>query len=73
MKIIKYFFQFIIILIFFVIFKILGFKYASNFSGKIMSIVGPIFRSKKMMGSNIKKAMPNIKAMRVLNVGMCGS
>ena len=62
MKIIKYFFQFIIILIFFVIFKILGFKYASNFSGKIVSIVGPIFRSKKMMISNIKKAMPNINS-----------
>ena len=60
MRIIKYFFQFIIILIFFLIFKILGLKYASNFSGKVMGLVGPFFRSKKMMISNINKAIPNI-------------
>ena len=60
MKIIKYFFQFVIILTFFLIFKILGLKYASNFSGKVMSLVGPFFRSKKMIISNISKAIPNI-------------
>ena len=35
MKNIKYFFQFILIIIFFFVFKILGIKLASNFSGKI--------------------------------------
>ena len=62
MKIIKYFFQFIIILIFFVIFKILGKNYASNFAGKILSMIGPFFRSKKIIKSNIIKAIPNISS-----------
>ena len=62
MKIIKYFFQFIIILIFFVIFKILGKNHASNFAGKILSMIGPFFRSKKIIKSNIIKAIPNISS-----------
>ena len=35
-------------------------KLASNLSGKIFQIIGPIFRSKKLIYSNIKKAFPNI-------------
>ena len=62
MKIIKYFLQFIIILIFFMIFKILGQKNASNFSAKILSIIGPIFRSKKIIESNIVRAIPDINS-----------
>ena len=60
MKKIKYFFQFIIIIIFFSIFKILGFKLSSTLSGKLFEIIGPIFRSKKLIYSNIKKAFPDI-------------
>ena len=62
MKIIKYFLQFLIILIFFTIFKILGLKNASNFSGKIVSIIGPIFRSKKIIEANILRAIPDINS-----------
>ena len=47
MKIIRYFFEFLIILLLFVTFKILGFKLASNFGGYIGKIIGPFFRSKK--------------------------
>ena len=60
MKNIKYFFQFIIIIVFFLTFKILGIKFASFFSGKVFQIIGPLFRSKKLIYSNIKKAFPNI-------------
>ena len=60
MKSIKYFIQFFIILIFFLIFKILGLKYASYFSGKIVSLVGPLFRPKNLIKSNILKALPNL-------------
>ena len=60
MKIIKYFLQFILVILFFFVFKILGIKLASNLSGKIFQIIGPLFRSKKLMYSNIKKALPNI-------------
>ncbi len=60
MKKIKYFLQFILIIIFFFIFKILGIKLASDLSGKIFQTIGPLFRSKKLIFSNIKKAFPNI-------------
>jgi KDO2-lipid IV(A) lauroyltransferase len=61
MNTIKYFIQFIIIIIFFLIFKILNLKFASYLSGKIFSSLGPIFRSKKIIESNILKAIPNLK------------
>ena len=61
MKIIKYFIQFLIILILFFLFKILGLKLASYLSSKIVSTVGPIFRSKELIISNILKALPNLK------------
>jgi len=61
MKYIKYFFQFILIIILFLLFIILGCKKSSAFSGKLFEIVGPLFRSKKIIQSNIKKVYPEIK------------
>ena len=60
MKYIKYFLQFILIIFSFLIFKILGPKISSYASGKIFEIIGPYFRSKKIIHSNIKKAFPKI-------------
>ena len=60
MKIIKYFFQFLIIIIMFSIFKLLGLKTSSALSGKLFEKIGPLFRSKKLIHSNLKKAFPNI-------------
>ena len=59
MKIIKYFFEFIFIVILFIIFKILGFKLASNMGGYIGKKIGPLFRSKQTILNNIKNALPN--------------
>ena len=39
---IKYFFQFIFIFSLFIIFKLIGLKLASNFSSKIISLLGPL-------------------------------
>ena len=47
-------------IIFFCIFKILGFKKSSNLGGKLFEAIGPLFRSKKLIHSNIKKAIPDI-------------
>ena len=58
MKIIKYFFEFLIIIILFIIFKILGMKFASNLGSFIGGSLGPFFRSKKKITLNIKKALP---------------
>ena len=60
MKSIKYFIQFLIIFILFFIFKLLGLKFASYISGKIVSLIGPFFRSKNLIKSNILKALPNL-------------
>ena len=59
MKVIKYLIQFIIICIFYIIFKIIGVKLSSFLSGKLFEIIGPMFRSKKIINSNIKRAFPN--------------
>lgn len=60
MKKIRYFVEFLIIIFLLVIFKILGFKLASNLGGLIGRSVGPLFRSKKKILSNISKALPKI-------------
>ena len=67
MKIIKYFFQFIFIVIFFSLFKILGLKLSSALGGKIFEKVGPLFRSKNLIHTNIKKAFPEIE-LKNLNI-----
>ena len=53
MKFIKYFFQFIIILFLFFIFKILGYQKASNLGSKIGKKFGRFFRSDKVILQNI--------------------
>ena len=59
MKIIKYFFEFIFIIILLIIFKILGFKLASNMGGYIGKKIGPLFRSKQTILTNIRNALPS--------------
>ena len=61
MKNIKYFFQFIFIIILFSLFKILRLKLSSAIGGKIFEKIGPLFRSKNLIHSNIKKAFPEIE------------
>ena len=63
MKIIKYFFEFIIISFLFSIYKVLGLKISSLISGKLFEIFGPLFRSKKIIQSNIEKAFPKINLL----------
>ena len=60
MKKIKYFVEFLVIIFLLVIFKILGFKLASSIGGLIGRSIGPLFRSKKKILSNISKALPEI-------------
>ena len=60
MKIIKYFLQFLFIIIFFSLFKILGLSISSALGGKLFEKIGPLFRSKKLIHSNLKKAFPDI-------------
>ena len=68
MKLIKYFMQFLIISILFVIFKVLGLHFSSYLSGKLISFIGPFFRSKNLIKSNILKALPNLKLDEIKDI-----
>ena len=75
MKNIIYFFQFIFISIFFVIFKLIGYKNASNLGCFLGKKLGPKFRSKKIIEENFRKFNPTIddNKFRVLINEMCGN
>ena len=65
MKNIKYLFEFILIMFFFVIFKIIGLKLSSNIGGLLGNIFGPLIRKKKLIRNNILKALPNIDEKKI--------
>jgi len=60
MKIFVYLIQFLIISLLLVLFKILGYRMASNFGGLIGTFFGQMFRSKKLIENNIKKSLTKI-------------
>ena len=68
MKYIKYFFEFLFSIFFFLFFKIIGPKLSSKISGKIFEIIGPFFRSKKIIYNNIKRALPEIDENSLKNI-----
>tara|TARA_B100001123_G_C15323570_1_gene1028731 strand:+ start:1669 stop:2532 length:864 start_codon:yes stop_codon:yes gene_type:complete len=64
MKKLIYFFQFIIIYLLFIIFKILGYKNSSNFGFLIGKYIGPIFRSKNKI-NNIINQIDELKDKKI--------
>ncbi len=68
MKKIKYFFEFLIISILFCTYKILGLTISSFISGKIFEYVGPLFRSKQLIKSNIQRAIPEINQQEINDI-----
>ena len=61
MKIIKYFFEFIFIIPIFIIFKIIGYKNATNLGEIIGKKFGPLFRSNYKIQKNNKIFWPKIQ------------
>ena len=61
MKFVKYFFEFIIIILFFIFCKLLGVKKSSDFACKVFKKIGPLIRSNKKTLQHIKIAFPNIE------------
>jgi KDO2-lipid IV(A) lauroyltransferase len=59
MKLIKYFFQFLFIIFILTIFKIIGLRLSRVVASKFFLIVGPFFRSKKVIEKNISFAFSN--------------
>ena len=68
MKKIKYFFEFLIISSLFIIYKFLGLKISSHFSGKLFETFGPIFRSKNLIKTNIQRAIPKINSSTIKSI-----
>tara|TARA_A100001015_G_scaffold319913_1_gene444481 strand:- start:1346 stop:2206 length:861 start_codon:yes stop_codon:yes gene_type:complete len=56
MKSIKYFFEFLLIIIFFSIFKIIGYKRGSNLGNIFGRIFGPLFRPHKKILKNLENS-----------------
>jgi Kdo2-lipid IVA lauroyltransferase/acyltransferase len=65
MKIIKYFFQFLIISFLFFLFKIFGYKYSSDLGSILGKYLGPFFRSKKIIMNNLKRVFPDIEIKEI--------
>ena len=59
MKIINYFLQYLLIKLFFLICKIIGYKKASNLGKLVGEKVGPYLKSKKVIKNNINRILPN--------------
>ncbi len=68
MKYLKYIFEFFITVFCFIFFKIFGPNLSSNLSGKIFEKIGPLFRSKEIINSNIKRAIPNINSEEIKSI-----
>ena len=68
MKYIKYFFQFLLATICFILFKILGATLSSIISGKIFELIGPFFRSEEIINSNIKRALPDVDSEEIKKI-----
>ncbi len=65
MKFLKYFLQFIVISLFFLICKMIGYKNSSNLGAFIVGLIGPLFRSKKTINKNLKIAFPEISNEKI--------
>ena len=68
MKKFKYFFQFLFVIFFFFVFKLLGAKFSSFLSGKLFEFIGPLFRSKYIIQNNILRVFPNIQNKELKNI-----
>ena len=60
MKKFRYLIQYFIIIILFFIFRFIGLKFSTFLSGKLFTLVGPLFRSNKLIHSNLSRALPNL-------------
>ena len=68
MRYIKYLIEFLFVIIFFALFKILGPNNSSNLGGTLFEKIGHIFRPKKLIHSNIKRAIPDINSKNLKKI-----
>ncbi len=68
MKFIKYFFEYISIVILFAIFKLLGYRISSEIGYYIGKTFGPFFRSKKIIKDNLIKFDVSLTPEKIKNI-----
>ncbi len=68
MKFIRYFFEYILIIILFIIFKLLGYRVASEFGYYLGKTFGPLFRSKKTIKNNLMKYDNSLSAEKIKKI-----
>ena len=68
MKLIRYFFEYILIIILFCLFKLLGYRIASEFGCFLGKTFGPFFRSKKIIKNNLIKFDNSLTPEKIKNI-----
>ncbi len=68
MKSIRYLFEYILIIILFCLFKLLGYKIASEFGYFLGKTFGPLFRSKKVIKNNLLKFDSTLTPGEISNI-----
>ena len=68
MKYLKYFIQFIFVIVLFSIFKLIGPRTSSELGGKLFEFIGPLFRSKNIIEKNIRIVFPDKNSNEVSNI-----
>ena len=68
MRIIRYFFEYITIIILFSIFKLLGYRIASELGYLLGKTFGPLFRSKKIIINNLNKFDSSLTSEKIKKI-----
>ena len=65
MRLIRYFFEYIVIIILFSLFKLLGYRIASELGYFLGKTFGPFFRSKKIIADNLNKFDTSLSSEKI--------
>ena len=68
MKLVKYLLEYILIIILFILFKLLGYRVASNLGYFLGKTFGPFFRSKKIINDNLTKFDSTLTPEKLNNI-----
>ena len=68
MKLIRYFFEYIFIIILFSLLRLLGYRIASGFGCFLGKTFGPLFRSKKIIQNNLVKFASSLIPEKIANI-----
>ena len=68
MRIIRYFFEYVTIIILFSLFKLLGYRIASELGYFLGKTFGPFFRSKKIIKDNLNKFDSSLTSEKIKNI-----